>query len=224
MTFDAAEFRAAMSRFSTGITVVTTQVDGQYHGVTVNAFCSVSLNPPLVLVSLEERSHTREMIQRSGVYAVNVLTSEQQALARNFATRASDGGKTFTDIPLHSGVTGSPLFTEALVCIECHVAADYPGGDHRLMLGEVVGLEFHTDRAGHGPLLYYRSRFSTLPGDTTPMPAIPVRDYLAAANGHSANGHAAPPDSIETAPGAHAEDDAPPDASATRRRFWFRRS
>ena len=227
MAFDMAEFRAAMARFATGVTVVTTQVDGQFYGITVNAFCSVSLDPPLVLVSLEEGSRTRAMIQRGGVYAVNVLTSEQQALARNFATRTSDGGKTFTGIRLRQGVTGAPLFDEALVCVECRVVADYPGGDHRLLLGKVVAHDIHTERVGHGPLLYYHSRFSTLPGDTTPMPAIPVRDYLAAANGHAANGHAAPI-AAEAAirPTSDASDASGPPlaASATRRRFWFRRS
>jgi flavin reductase (DIM6/NTAB) family NADH-FMN oxidoreductase RutF len=216
MAFDMADFRAAMSRFSTGVTVVTTTTGGRLYGVTVNAFCSVSLSPPLVLVSLEERSHTRAMIHESGVYGVNLLTADQQSLARHFARRESDGGKTFTGIPLHLGETGVPLFDESLACVECRVVAEYPGGDHFLVLGEVLRLDIHPESIGNAPLLYYRSSFSSLPGDARPVPAIagptaPAPTYAAALNGH-ANGSGKRLEHVEVGE----------DATTRKRRFWFR--
>lgn len=217
MALDTTEFRAAMSRFSTGVTVVTTTAGGRLYGMTVNAFCSVSLSPPLVVVSLEELSHTRAMIHQSGVYAVNLLTADQQPLARHFARRESDGGKTFTGIPLHLGETGVPLFDESLACVECKVTAEYPGGDHFLVLGEVLRLDIHHENLGNGPLLYYRSKFSSIPGDTAPVRAITVPGH-AALNGH-AHTRSEQMEQAEIAGEASAAEDA----AGAKRRPWFRR-
>lgn len=155
------DFRAAMACFASGVTIVTTMHQSQPYGLTVSAFCSVSLDPPLVLVSLRRSSRTLAMIDRSGVYAVNVLTAEQLALAARFA--ASDpGSRSFTDIPHHPGVTGSPLLDAALTRIECRVAARYPGGDHTLLLGEAVAIEGPYERVIGPPLLSYRTALQAL--------------------------------------------------------------
>jgi len=187
------EFRATMSRFATGVTVVTTAEDGLAYGATVNAFCSVSLDPPLVLISLEHQSNTLAVLRRSGVFAINVLTAAQQHLARRFARKEVDGHKPFSDIALHTGVTGALLFSEALARIECRMASEYPGGDHTLVLGEVVALDYTEDDAAESaeddeddedgedgersaPLTYYRSAFGTLRDEhaplRTPVPAV----------------------------------------------------
>ncbi|HLI06787.1 MAG TPA: flavin reductase family protein [Ktedonobacteraceae bacterium] len=159
MSFTPSDFRTTMARFATGVTVVTTRLDHACFGLTVNAFCSVSLNPPLILVSLDLTSQTYAAICRSGVFAVNVLTQEQEQLALRFA-RKDLQSKTFGDIPLHTGgTTGVPLFAEALARIECRVAHEYPGGDHALVLGEVVSVDYCDDRLANEPLLYYRSTF-----------------------------------------------------------------
>jgi flavin reductase (DIM6/NTAB) family NADH-FMN oxidoreductase RutF len=148
-----------MARFATGVTVVTTTLDHAYFGLTVNAFCSVSLNPPLVLVSLDLGSQTYASIRQSGVFAVNVLSQEQEPLALRFA-RKDLSSKTFDDIAIRVGeTTGVPLFAEALARIECRVAHEYSGGDHALMLGEVVSVDFCSDHLANEPLLYYRSTF-----------------------------------------------------------------
>lgn len=156
-----AVFRAAMACFASGVTVVTTAHQRERRGATVSAFCSVSLEPPLVLVSLRRGSRTLALIGQSGVYAVNVLSAEQRSLAARFA--ASDpAGKTFADIPHHLGVTGAPLLDAALTRVECRVAASYPAGDHTLALGEVVAIE-GPDRAVVGPpLLAYRAALHAL--------------------------------------------------------------
>jgi flavin reductase (DIM6/NTAB) family NADH-FMN oxidoreductase RutF len=148
-----------MARFASGVTVVTTTLDQAYFGLTVNAFCSVSLNPPLILVSLDLKSQTYASMRQSRVFAVNVLTQEQEPLALRFA-RKDLASKTFDDIALRVGeTTGVPLFTDALARIECRVSTEYPGGDHALMLGEVVSVDYGDDHLAQEPLLYYRSAF-----------------------------------------------------------------
>ncbi|HEX6478937.1 MAG TPA: flavin reductase family protein [Ktedonobacteraceae bacterium] len=159
MSFTPSDFRTTMARFATGVTVVTTTLDSTYFGLTVNAFCSVSLNPPLILVSLDLRSQTYTSIRQSGVFAVNVLTQEQEPLALRFA-RKDLASKTFDDIAIRVGeTTGVPLFADALARIECRVSNEYPGGDHALMLGEVVSVDYGDDHLANEPLLYYRSTF-----------------------------------------------------------------
>lgn len=150
------DFRRAMAQFATGVTVVTTRSAGRDYGLTVNAFCSVSLAPPLVLVSLDLRSQTWAALRQAGVFAVNILAAEQDELGRRFARKDA---KSFADIPLQRGATGAPLFTEALAAIECRRAADYPGGDHQLVLGEVLGIAIRDEAA---PLLYFRAAFGAL--------------------------------------------------------------
>jgi flavin reductase (DIM6/NTAB) family NADH-FMN oxidoreductase RutF len=114
------EFRRAMGRFATGVMVVTTIVQGEPSGLTVSAFCSVSLDPQLVLVSLQQKSQTNANIGKSGCFGVNLLRLEQQSLAERFASN-DRRGKIFVDIPHHVGPTGMPLFDEALARIECRV-------------------------------------------------------------------------------------------------------
>lgn len=121
------DLRATMAQFASGVAVVTTIHAGEPYGTTVSAFCSVSIDPPMALVSLARSSRTLAMIRASGVYAVNVLLADsQRPLARRFAGR-DPRGKTFADILYHQGATGAPLFDEALARIECRVAAEYPG-------------------------------------------------------------------------------------------------
>lgn len=158
MPFTPSDFRTAMARFATGVTVVTTVLDHTYFGLTVNAFCSVSLNPPLILVSLDLNAETYPVICQSGLFAVNILAQEQEHLARRFA-RKDRQDKTFEDIPLKGGETGVALFAQALARIECRVVNEYPGGDHALILGEVVSVEYSDERLVGEPLLYYRSAF-----------------------------------------------------------------
>ena len=158
MVVTPSDFRATLARFASGVTVVTTTLDRNYFGLTVSAFCSVSLTPPLVLVSLDLTSQTFPIIRQSGVFAVNILSVEQEPLALRFASKDLQR-KTFADIPLRVGEIGVPLFEDSLARIECRLAGMYPAGDHALMLGEVVHLDASAESLSKAPLLYYRSSF-----------------------------------------------------------------
>ena len=158
MVVTPSDFRAAMARFASGVTVVTTTLDQSCFGLTVSAFCSVSLTPPLVMVSLDLTSQTFPLIQESQVFAVNILSQEQEHLALRFASKDLRV-KTFADIPLQVGQTGAPLFTGSLARIECRLTGIYPAGDHALMLGEVVHIDVSAESLAKAPLLYYRSSF-----------------------------------------------------------------
>jgi flavin reductase (DIM6/NTAB) family NADH-FMN oxidoreductase RutF len=141
-----------MGRFATGVTVVTTIDRDTIHGMTANAFLSVSLRPPLVLVSLG-RCRMNEMLPRTGRYGVSVLAHDQADFAAHFAAqRPSPVEPTFD---WHEGL---PLLSGALAHLVCRVVDVHPAGDHVLWIGEVEHLE-HTDGQ---PLLFYTGRFGTL--------------------------------------------------------------
>jgi flavin reductase (DIM6/NTAB) family NADH-FMN oxidoreductase RutF len=148
----AKEFRQVMGRFATGVTVVTTVEKDAVHGMTANGFLSVSLRPPLVLVSLG-RCRMNEMLPRSGRYGISVLSHEQQHFAAHFAAqRASPVEPTF------SWQRGLPLLEGALAHLVCKVADVHRAGDHVLWIGEVEYLHHRDDE----PLLFYTGRFGTI--------------------------------------------------------------
>jgi flavin reductase (DIM6/NTAB) family NADH-FMN oxidoreductase RutF len=152
----AREFRQVMGRFATGVTVVTTVEKETVHGMTANGFLSVSLRPPLVLVSLG-RCKMNEMLPRSGRYGVSVLSHEQQHFAAHFAAqRTSPVEPSFT---WHDGI---PLLDGALAHLVCRVVDVHRAGDHVLWIGEVEHLDHRDDE----PLLFYTGRFGTMRGLT----------------------------------------------------------
>jgi flavin reductase (DIM6/NTAB) family NADH-FMN oxidoreductase RutF len=148
----AKEFRQVMGRFATGVTVVTTVEKDTVHGMTANGFLSVSLRPPLVLVSLG-RCRMNEMLPRSGRYGVSVLSHEQQHFAAHFAAqRPAPVEPTFT------WQNGLPLLEGALAHLVCRVVDVHRAGDHVLWIGEV---EYLAHREAE-PLLFYTGRFGTI--------------------------------------------------------------
>jgi flavin reductase (DIM6/NTAB) family NADH-FMN oxidoreductase RutF len=155
MTVDSQAFRAVMGRFATGVAVVTTCEGSQRMGITVNAFCSVSLDPPLVLVCIERTSRLYEALLRSGIFAVNLLRDDQQQLSICFAGTSEERYRDFCSVSSHAEATSAPVFDESLGWADCRVVASYPGGDHTIFVGQVEALG-----AGTGePLLYYRSNY-----------------------------------------------------------------
>lgn len=157
---DRALFRATMARWATGVSVVTTRDGETDAGLTVNAFLSVSLFPPSILVSLQDDVDTLPHLERSRAFAVNLLAADQQPLSERFA-RAIPSAEKFRDLPFHRGATGAALLDGALGALECRVLAITPAFDHRLVLGEVVELEAGRDAP---PLLFYRSGYATAEG------------------------------------------------------------
>jgi flavin reductase (DIM6/NTAB) family NADH-FMN oxidoreductase RutF len=148
----AKEFRQVMGRFATGVTVVTTVERGAAHGMTANGFLSVSLRPPLVLVSLG-RCKMNELLPRSGRYGVSVLSHDQHHFAAHFAAQ-----KAAPVEPTFSWQDGVPLLEDALAHLVCRVVDVHRAGDHVLWIGEVEYLA-HRDAE---PLLFYTGRFGTM--------------------------------------------------------------
>lgn len=151
-------FRAVLGRFATGVTVVTTCEGTRRAGITVNSFTSVSLDPPLVLICIERTAYVHDILARTGIYAVNVLTAEQRHLSECFASRSAERDETFCGLASHEAATGAPILDQTLAFVDCRVVAIYPGGDHSIFLGRVEAL----GGAEASPLLYYRGSYSRL--------------------------------------------------------------
>ena len=156
---DAHGFRQALAQFASGVTVVTTRGEnGEPLGLTVSAFCSVSLHPPLVLVSVDERSETHAGFRASGLFGVSILAEDQEEVSRLFA-RAGPGK--FEGAAMRTGERGLLLVEGALAHIECEVKAAHVAGDHVLYVGHVVALAVRPGR----PLAYQRGGYRRLSGD-----------------------------------------------------------
>lgn len=158
--FDCRAFRDALGCFATGIAVVTTCApDGSFVGLTVNSFNSVSLDPPLVLWSLDLGSPSLNAFRSASHYAVNILSAEQEEVSQRFAMRVADK---FGDLAVCTGFGGAPLLHGCCAWFECANDAQYPGGDHLIFLGRVE--RFSAD-AARAPLLYHRGRYGRLARD-----------------------------------------------------------
>jgi flavin reductase (DIM6/NTAB) family NADH-FMN oxidoreductase RutF len=143
--FGGAEFRSTVGAFATGVTVITTrgesEDDADVYGMTANAFSSVSLDPPLVLICVVSGTVGAETIERNGVFAVNILGRDQEQISRFFASRDRPYGQAaFSELPHFSGVTGSPILERAAAYLDCWVTAQHEAGDHVIFIGEVVAL------------------------------------------------------------------------------------
>ncbi len=153
-------FRAVMSRWATGVSVVTAHDPTGDAGLTVNALLSVSLSPPSVLVSLSTDTDTLPVIERSGYFGASFLASGQRAISERFA-RTLPSVEKFAGLSLHRGPHGSPLLEGTLAAVECRVISRTPSHDHMLIVGDVVHEETGPDAA---PLLYYRSGYAESDG------------------------------------------------------------
>jgi flavin reductase (DIM6/NTAB) family NADH-FMN oxidoreductase RutF len=169
-----AEFRQLMARWATGVSVVTSRAGARDVGLTVNAFLSVALEPPTVLISLQEAADTTGAVVASGVFAVNLLAYDQRAISERFA-RTGPAEEKFRDLPLARGATGAALLPDGLGSLEARVRSVVPVADHRLIVGGVVAL-----RPGREvpPLVFFRSRYAASDGRATvelPPPAEPPK-------------------------------------------------
>jgi flavin reductase (DIM6/NTAB) family NADH-FMN oxidoreductase RutF len=161
----AIAFRRTLGMFATGVTVLTTLKGESVHGMTANAFMSVSLQPPLVLVSIDRRARMSDLLHEGTQFGVNVLEAAQSGLSDHFAGRATDG----TPEPLFELVHDTPLVEGALAHLVARVARSYWGGDHSLFLGQV---EFA--RYGEGePLLFHGGRYERLVRDPHVFSQLP---------------------------------------------------
>lgn len=153
---DPATFRRVLGNFASGVTVVTVEYEGVYHGSTVASFCSLSLDPALVLVCLDQNATNHALIEQAGRFAVNILGEHSEGLSRHFASRQPDK---FATIPFRIGQTGVPLLEDAIATLECRLVSQFPGGDHSIFVGEVLATSVQHDSK---PLLYFRSSYHQL--------------------------------------------------------------
>lgn len=158
---DPELFRRAVGRFATGICVVTTSVDGVDHAMTANAFTSVSLNPPMVLVCVEQEARFHEAVLASGTWGVSVLDATAQGASTWLATRGRPlPGQLDRVAHVRGEHTGVALLEQALSWLECRTAQVVSAGDHSIVVGEVLGCALADSDAG--ALLYYRSAYRDL--------------------------------------------------------------
>lgn len=157
---DSVAFRAVMSRFATGVTVVTSVVEGLDHAMTANAVASVSLDPLLVMVSVERATRFHAAVSAAEHIGISVLPTDAVAAARWLATSGRPLPNQLATVAHHRGRSGVALIDGALATLECHIWARYDGGDHELIVGEVIGLALPAPDAS--PLLYFRSGYRAL--------------------------------------------------------------
>lgn len=151
------EFRSALARFASGVTVVTAKgADGKDYGITVSAFCSVSLDPPLVLVCIENDAGSCRAVRESGFFVVNVLAEDQQHFSDRFASKLPDK---FAGVEFREGFQGIAVLPGTLAALECRVRDAFNGGDHTIFVGEI---EISGVADAGAPLVYFHGRYRKL--------------------------------------------------------------
>jgi flavin reductase (DIM6/NTAB) family NADH-FMN oxidoreductase RutF len=156
---DPEILRKGMRQWASGVTVVTSHLGGERHGMTVSSFTSISLQPPLVLISIEQGRRTHEMIKASGVFGVTILCVEQQEISDRFAGRVADGNDRFEGLKTYTLTSGVSFISGGLAGLDCKVVAAVDSGDHTLFIGDVVDIFIDS---GNRPLLYYNRKYHQL--------------------------------------------------------------
>lgn len=155
-----SEYRNLLSHFATGVTVVTVATEAEDHGMTVNSFASVSLDPPLVLFCADTGTHTHELVPRAGHYAVNVLTADQEWLSTRFAGEHNELDDPFADVDTTRRETGAPIIEDTLAYLDCELHASHEAGDHTIYVGCVV--DGGLGRSEAPPLTFYKGEYGTV--------------------------------------------------------------
>ena len=156
---DDARFREVLGHFATGVTIVTAVDAGEPVGMAANSFMSLSLDPPLILFCVAHSSTTWPRIERAGKFAVNILGEGHEELSQLFARRGADR---FSQTPWRVGVSGAPVLEDAIAYLDCRFEAEYPGGDHKIVVGRVLDLDV---RDGARPLLFFRGSYERMHGE-----------------------------------------------------------
>ena len=153
------QFRQVMGQFVTGVTVVTTRHGDELHGLTANSVASVSLDPVLILVCIDHSTDTYGILKEGDVFAVNILSLEQEDLSRRFATKDSASAHGLENVPHRFAVTGAPIIEGCLGYLDCRIVATYPMGDHTIFIGRVEEADIVSDG---DPLIFFRAKYSRL--------------------------------------------------------------
>lgn len=153
---DPEEFKAALGTWPAGVTIVTTRHDGAVYGLTVSSFSSLSFDPLLVMVCINNTNHFIDLAERSKTFAVSILAVGQEDLSNHFASSGRDPMTSYAEHGTIEMVTGCPLFAGAAAHLDCEVRAMVPGGDHTIVVGEVVAAASNPEIE---PLVYYRRKY-----------------------------------------------------------------
>jgi flavin reductase (DIM6/NTAB) family NADH-FMN oxidoreductase RutF len=160
MDVSPGDLRMAMRFWTTGVTVVTTEYQGITHGMTVSSFTSVSLTPPLILVALERKSRTHEIVEKSGIFGVTILGEDQREVSDRFAGRHTEYTDRFKNLDVFTLATGSPMLLAGLASFDCKVTATYPGGTHTIFIGNVIASQINHEQGE--PLVYFDRNYRRL--------------------------------------------------------------
>jgi flavin reductase (DIM6/NTAB) family NADH-FMN oxidoreductase RutF len=156
MSVSKDEFRRALGHFASGVTVVTSRCeDGLQRGITVSAFSSLSLDPPLILICIDKKASLHDHLKEGRHFAVNILAEDQELVSRRFASKDADR---FEGLGYREGDMGAALINGVLAAIECHITHVYPGGDHTIVVGKVIATHVSEGR----PLAYFRGGYVLL--------------------------------------------------------------
>ncbi len=161
MPVDPATFRAVLSHWASGVTVVTCHGEHGPHGMTASSLTSVSLDPPLVLVCVKQTTLTHTLITRSGAFGIHILAEGMEELSNRCAGFLGAEAHWLRDVPHRTEGTGAPILRDALAWMDCRLWEAYPGGDHTIYVGEIQA----AGTAGEGegsPLLWYHRGYRTL--------------------------------------------------------------
>lgn len=161
-TITPDRFRAALGRFATGVAVLTTAVDGEPHGMTVNAVSSVSLDPPLVLVCIDRNAAVAGALGRIATFGLSFLSVDQQAIAQWFADAdRPSGADQFRGIATIADASDAPIIGGVLGWLHCHMWAQYDGGDHVIVVGEVDAVGSVAADERRAPLVFFQGNYGT---------------------------------------------------------------
>jgi flavin reductase (DIM6/NTAB) family NADH-FMN oxidoreductase RutF len=158
--FTSPDFRRALGQFATGVTVVTVEsAPGRVHGMTANSFTSVSLDPPLISVCVDQRAHLLPLLKEKGKFGVNVLKEDQQKLSEFFASPDQPGREEeILKVHFHWTQENTPLLEDVLCQVACRLHATHVAGDHTIVVGEVLSVSLFPGE----PLLFFRGRYTRL--------------------------------------------------------------
>ena len=159
MTLEAEELRAVMRAWTSGVTIVTAAEGGEQHGMTVSSFTSISLAPPLIVISLQTVSRTYELVSRAQAFGVTILAAGQQAIAERFAGRGLERDARFEGVETETLVTGAPFIKGGLAYLDCRVTQSIPSGMNTIFIAEVVAVRAD-DR--QPPLVYHDRKYYKL--------------------------------------------------------------
>jgi flavin reductase (DIM6/NTAB) family NADH-FMN oxidoreductase RutF len=161
MALDPEQLRAAMRAWSSGVTVVTAAYGGEQHGMTVNSFTSVSLEPPLIIISLQDTARTRDLVYHAQAFGVTILSAAQQEISERFAGRTGDSEHRMAGLETETLVTGAPFLKGGLAYFDCRVRQSVDVGPNTMFIAEVVAARGNGE--GH-PLLYHNRKYHRLNG------------------------------------------------------------